>query len=194
MLQVDRAHYCPGMAPYGDHPCSIGHNQTISAPHMHAHCLELLKDKLVPGANVLDVGCGSGYLVACMAHLVVSGKEVGRVTGIEVVPALVEKARANLAKDQPEMMHMENIVVQEGDGWQGCPAFAPFDLIHVGAAAATVPVALLEQLKPTGRLVIPVGPENGEQSLMQYDKRPDGSIEEVELFGVRYVPLVQSRE
>lgn len=101
MFKVDRAHYCPSKYPYMDDPYSIGYGATISAPHMHALALEVLNDKLVDGAKVLDVGSGSGYLTVCMAHLV--GPR-GTVYGIDHIKQLVELSKENITKDCPELL------------------------------------------------------------------------------------------
>lgn len=102
MLRVNRAFYCDSSpTPYKDWPHPIGFNATISAPHMHAHALEELKDKLVDGAKVLDVGSGSGYLTSCMAHMVGSK---GIVYGVEHVKELVSQSMLNIRKDCPELI------------------------------------------------------------------------------------------
>merc|ERR1712013_649494 len=95
MLSVDRGNYVSS-SPYQDAPQRIGYNITISAPHMHGHALELLKDHLRPGCSALDVGSGSGYLTACMAVMV---GETGSVVGIDHVPDLVEESKQNLRRD-----------------------------------------------------------------------------------------------
>ncbi|KAJ3032150.1 Protein-L-isoaspartate(D-aspartate) O-methyltransferase [Rhizophlyctis rosea] len=162
---------------------------TISAPHMHAHALEVLEPFLKDGAHVLDVGSGSGYLTACMAHMV--GPK-GKVIGIEHIPELVESSRQNIQNDHPESLQSGRIDVVVGDGRQGYPKFAPYDAIHVGAAAHPVPKALLEQLQSPGRMVIPVG--RADQSLCQYDKDEEGVFNVTELMGVIYVPLTGREE
>lgn len=105
MTQVDRANYCRH-SPYIDAPQSIGFAVTISAPHMHAYALELLKDKLTEGSKVLDVGSGSGYLTACMAKMVGT---TGKVIGIEHIPELVEISKRNIEKDQPAFLESGRI-------------------------------------------------------------------------------------
>jgi protein-L-isoaspartate(D-aspartate) O-methyltransferase len=185
MRQVDRRHYVARNA-YVDSPQSIGHGVTISAPHMHAMCLQLLQDRLAPGKRALDVGVGSGYLAACMAEMVGAS---GRVVGIDVIVPLVDECRRNLAADGRADLPQLTVAVK--DGWLGDADHAPYDAIHVGAAAATTPPALIEQLAVGGRLVIPVGPDGGNQHLMQYDKDADGNITSKVICGVRYVPLVQ---
>eukprot|EP01104_Vermistella_antarctica_P000531 TRINITY_DN1068_c0_g1_i1.p1 TRINITY_DN1068_c0_g1~~TRINITY_DN1068_c0_g1_i1.p1 ORF type:complete len:257 (+),score=17.53 TRINITY_DN1068_c0_g1_i1:212-982(+) len=224
MLSVDRGKYAPSnVDPYEDTPQLIGNGQTISAPHMHAMCLELLLDHLEPGANALDVGSGSGYLTACMGELV--GEE-GHVLGIDVIPELVRWANGNLQSDKPDLLASGRVRVILGDGWKGEPKVGPFDAIHVGAAAASaytvqctcsqvvyppvlsqvdvwcdahvyaydrtrtgIPRPLMEQLKPGGRLIIPVGSQA--QELLQIDRLEDGSFKETVVCGVRYVPLVK---
>lgn len=188
MTMVDRGNYVHS-EPYRDAPQVIGYSATISAPHMHARSLEILKEHLKPGCRVLDVGCGSGYLCACMAQMV---GPTGQVVAIDRVPELVDLARNNVAVADGHLLTRGTSLVMQGDGWHGSLAHAPYDAIHVGAAAAIVPPALKEQLRPGGRMVIPVG--TASQDFMQIDKGADGIIIERRLMPVRYVPLVQPPE
>jgi len=163
----------------------VGYNVTISAPHMHAHALEMLRDKLIPGARILDVGSGSGYLTACMARLV---QPDGKVIGIEHIPELVQLSIKNISKNGRSLFDDGILEIVLGDGRLGYPQGEPYDAIHVGAAAPSRPNALIEQLKPGGRLVVPVGV--GSQKMMIYDKSMDGlEVHERSTLGVRYVPL-----
>ncbi|OLL22503.1 Protein-L-isoaspartate O-methyltransferase [Neolecta irregularis DAH-3] len=154
-LAVDRAHFAPS-SPYKDSPQSIGHGATISAPHVHASAADLLRDHLKPGCKVLDVGCGSGYLCAVFAQLV---KPHGIVIGIDHLPELTKLASENLKKDSQHAQWLEDGTIKliTGDGRQGYQAEAPYDAIHVGAAAPVIPKALIEQLKTPGKMFIPVG-------------------------------------
>ena len=173
-------------AAYDDRPLGIGYSATISAPHMHAAALEFLAPSIAEKGSVLDVGCGSGYLLAAFAAL---GPGV-RAHGVEYVPQLAEMADANLRAHDASLLESGRVTVTVGDGWAGLPERAPFDAIHVGAAARSVPKALITQLAPGGVMIIPVGPAGGAQELLRVDKAADGSVSARTLFGVRYVPLV----
>ncbi|SPO23845.1 probable l-isoaspartyl protein carboxyl methyltransferase [Ustilago trichophora] len=216
MTAVDRALYVlhPHHA-YQDSPQSIGYGATISAPHIHAHAAENLLPFLHPGAKVLDVGSGSGYTLAIFHHLVspsslTDSKKKGKVIGIDHIQALVELANQNLKKDglieesknKKTKAKMENekedddeeeggrIVNICGDGRKGVESEAPFDAIHVGAAAKNIPRNLVDQLKSPGRMFIPVEDgDSGEQNIWQVDKTPDGTVTKQKLGGVLYVPL-----
>ncbi|KAI3965493.1 hypothetical protein MKW92_034736 [Papaver armeniacum] len=183
---IDRGFFVPdGNAAYADSPMPIGFNATISAPHMHATCLELLTDNLLPGMRALDIGSGSGYLVACFASMV--GPQ-GRAVGIEHIPELVSASVENIQKSAASpLLELGSLSVHVGDGRNGWPEFAPYDAIHVGAAAREIAKQLIDQLKPGGRLVIPVG--NIFQDLKVIDKNQDGSITVHDETAVRYVPL-----
>jgi len=160
---------------YADAALPIGHGQTISQPYMVARIAEALA--LRPGERVLDVGTGSGYQAAVLAEL---GTEV--VT-IERIPELAERARASLAA-----AGFPQVDVRVGDGTLGVPELAPFDAIAVAAAAPAFPETLYEQLRPRGRLVVPVGGEHM-QRLEVIVRSPEGPAV-VHSVPCRFVPLV----
>ncbi|KAI0724313.1 Pcmt1-prov protein [Cerioporus squamosus] len=193
MSKVDRACFVrePRTA-YEDSPQPIGHGATISAPHMHAYAVENLLPFLKPGARVLDVGSGSGYISAVLYHLIQDPadprNEEGKVYGIEHIPELVDWSLENLRKDGLDTaIDQGKIKIVAGDGREGLPADSPFDAIHVGAAAPTMPVALVEQLARPGRMFIPVGTQT--QKILQVDKDASGTVTETPLLDVLYVPL-----
>jgi len=188
MRAVDRGHYTKYSA-YEDSPQPLGYGATISAPHMHAEMLERLEPFLKPGGRALDVGSGSGYLSACMALLVSENEAKGIVVGMEHISELVEMATNNVQQDHPELLQSKTLEFRVGDGRKGWAADAPYDAIHVGAASPEIPQDLVDQLKAGGRMIIPVGPENGNQHLIQVDKDLENKVTMMKLTGVRFVPL-----
>jgi protein-L-isoaspartate(D-aspartate) O-methyltransferase len=183
MAKVERHRLIPPSqlgAAYRNHPLPIGSGQTISQPYIVALSTDLLG--LTSSSVVLDVGTGSGYQAAVLAEI------ASRVFSIEIIPSLGEEARRRL-----EGLGYGNIEVRIGDGYQGWPEKAPFDAIVVTAAAPRIPSALVAQLKPGGRMVIPVGGEGEIQYLKLITKRADGGYDEKRVLPVRFVPLVPAK-
>ena len=163
-------------AAYDNRPLPIGHRQTISQPLIVAAMTQLLH--IGPAARVLEVGTGSGYQTAVLAEL------AAEVCTIEIVKPLAAGAKTILAE-----LGYDNIAFRCGDGAAGWPERAPFDGIIVTAAARAIPPALVAQLKPGGRLVIPIGPHPMSQDLVLVEKDARGEIRERRLFSVAFVPL-----
>ncbi|VDK77903.1 unnamed protein product [Litomosoides sigmodontis] len=163
MLSVDRADFCSRNS-YQDFPQQIGYNATISAPHMHALALGLLKDHLRDGNTALDIGSGSGYLTVCMALMV--GRR-GKVIGIDHIKELVDLSITNINKHHSDLLTDGRITMITGDGRNGYRAGAPYTAIHVGAAASKLPYTLVDQLAPGGRMIIPVGEVFSDQHIVQ---------------------------
>jgi len=164
-------------AAYANRPLPIGNGQTISQPYIVALSADLLAPK--PEHVVLEVGTGSGYQAAVLAEV------VRQVYSIELIESLGRTAAERLAG-----MGYGNVEVRIGDGYAGWPEKAPFDGIVVTAAAPKIPPALVAQLKPGGRMVIPVGGDGFIQYLKLVTKRADGGYDEREVLPVRFVPLV----
>ena len=158
---------------YADGPLPIGEGQTISQPYIVAYMTEQLA--LKGGERVLEVGTGSGYQAAVLAEL------AAEVYTVEIVPALARRAAADLAR-----LGYRNVTVREGDGYRGWPEKAPFDAIVVTAAPPEVPEPLIAQLKPGGRLVLPVG--EAFQDLLLLTKDASG-VQQRRLLPVRFVPM-----
>lgn len=180
LRHVPRAAFVP--EPLRDLACSnrplpIGYEQTISQPFIVALMTDLLE--LDPGDKVLEIGTGSGYQAAILSQL------AAQVLSIERVAPLAAAAGERLRR-----LGYRNVVVRAGDGSSGWPEAAPFDAIIVTAAASDVPPALLAQLGPGGRLVLPLEQPGGEQVLVLIRRTPDGGIHHRAVLPVRFVPLL----
>jgi protein-L-isoaspartate(D-aspartate) O-methyltransferase len=160
---------------YADHPIVIAEQQTTSQPYIIAAMLQAAAVK--PTDRVLEIGSGSGYQTALLAEL------ASHVFAIERYPALVEAARQVL-----DRLGYNNIALVSGDGSLGLPQAAPYDVIIVSAAAPRVPPALLEQLTPEGRMVIPVG--DAHQQLLKLVRKHGDEVSQTSLEGCRFLPLV----
>jgi len=180
MARVPRDEFVPAdlrVMAFDDGPLPIGHGQTISQPYIVALMTDLLQ--LEVDHCVLEIGTGSGYQTAILSLL------CNRVYTMEVVPELSESAAVRLKK-----LGYSNIECRTGSGYNGWPEHAPYDGIIVTAAAASIPEALIEQLKPGGRLVIPVGMPYSHQELMLVEKDEQGDTHIKDILGVAFVPLV----
>ena len=216
MTRVDRKSYLrlseTLSEAYADVPLPLNNSVTISAPHIHAMALEYLVEQFKkPDCVCLDVGSGSGYLMACMlesilcyeaerdgrapseAHVLLEEEPRVRVVGVEYIEEIAEHSKRALRTDlerieggNPSIHKMYH--VEHGDGWKGFPEYAPFHAIHVGAAAAEIPQKLVDQLAPGGRMVIPVG--KYVQHLCLVDKDMNGEVSVKRVTEVRYVPLI----
>ncbi|MBI4578282.1 MAG: protein-L-isoaspartate(D-aspartate) O-methyltransferase [Planctomycetes bacterium] len=163
---------------YVDSPVPIGHEQTISQPYIVALMTQVLRVR--SGDRVLEIGTGSGYQAAVLAHL------TGEVYTIEIVEPLARQARRDLVEQGYADVHCRC-----GDGYKGWPEAAPFDAIILTSAADEVPGPLWEQLKVGGRLVMPLGPVTSFQELVVLTKRPDGGRSVERVTGVRFVPMTR---
>jgi protein-L-isoaspartate(D-aspartate) O-methyltransferase len=180
MRSMPRARFLPEVEvrfAHLDRPLPIGHDQTCSQPRTVAAMLKLLQ--VVPGQRILDVGCGSGWTTALLAHLV---GPTGRVIGVERIPALVAFGSENLAATGQPWAEIR----QATPGVLGAPADGPFDRILVSAAADRLPGELVEQLRPGGLLVIPVAGE-----MLRVRRTDDGSTTVTHHGGYSFVPLIE---
>jgi len=151
---------------------------------MHASALELLAPAIMKATRVLDVGCGSGYLSVAMARM---NPQV-TVFGVDTYPELVELCRDNINKQDKDLLESGRVVLSSHDGWKGWKEYAPFDAIHVGAAAASIPRALMNQMNVGARMIIPVGETGATQLLWQVD-RVKGDVDPERADNLSYVDI-----
>jgi len=161
---------------YNNHPLPIGHGQNLAAPLLIALMTHLAE--LEPDDAVFETGTGAGYHAALLSRLVKD------VYSVEVIEPLADQA-ARMLKDRRD----ENIMVQAGDGYEGWPAHAPFDAIILKESLDHIPVPLLRQLKPGGRLVMPLGPADGTQDLTVIRRTTDGRLTQKSIMPVRFSPM-----
>lgn len=171
-VSADQAHLA-----YGDHPLPIEAEQTISQPYIVALMIEAAR--IGPGDRVLEVGAGSGYAAAVISRI------ARKVIAIERQRELVEVARDRLRR-----LGYDDVQIVEGDGTKGWREEAPYDAILAAASGSHVPEALIAQLAPGGRLVMPVGDPGAIQELIKVTKQADGILKQENLGGVRFVPLI----
>lgn len=180
MRKVSREDFVPEAMKrfaFDNGPLPIGHNQTISQPYIVA----LMTDLLEPEADdvILEIGTGSGYQAAVLSQL------VKKVYSLEIIPELSNAAGVSLKNG-----HFDNIETRTGNGYEGWPEHAPYDGIIVTAAATHIPQALVDQLKPGGKLAIPVGLPYFHQELMLVEKEKQGETKTTSILGVSFVPMV----
>jgi protein-L-isoaspartate(D-aspartate) O-methyltransferase len=167
--------WSPGAA-WENVPLPIGHGQTISQPFIVALMTDFVEPH--PTHRVLEIGTGSGYQAAVLAGL------VGEVYTVEIIPALAQPATERLHR-----LGYDNVFVRVGDGFYGWPEKGPFDGIVVTAVAPEIPAPLLEQLRPGGRMILPVGEVHGGQNLVLVSKDADGAVATRDVLPVMFVPL-----
>lgn len=161
---------------YDDGPVAIGLGQTISQPYIVALMTEVVQPR--PDDRVLEIGTGSGYQAAVLARV------VAHVFTVELEDALAQSASAVLRE-----LKYENITARTGDGYDGWPEHAPYDIVVVTAAPEQLPQPLIDQLKPGGRLVVPIGPRFSVQQLQLIEKDAAGAIRTTNVSPVMFVPL-----
>lgn len=183
MRRVPRQQFVPPdseLYAWENRPLPIGYRQTISQPFIVALMTDVLE--VQPDHRVLEIGTGSGYQAAVLSML------AGEVYSIEIVPELATQAAARLAA-----LGYDNVRVRAGDGWHGWEEAAPFDRIIVTAVGEEIPPKLLEQLKPGGRMVMPIGPQHAGQNLTLIDRTAQG-VSTKEILPVQFVPLTRLPE
>ncbi len=184
MLKVPRHEFVkPRLQPYAyeNRPLPIGYGQTISQPYIVAIMTDLIKPQA--SQRILEIGTGSGYQAAVLAEL------VNQVFTIEIIKPL-----ANQAGQRLKRLNYKNIINKQGDGYYGWQEFAPFDAIVVTAAASHIPPPLLKQLKPGGRMIIPVGSRFMTQQLLLVHKNIQGKVSTEQILPVMFVPLTGKHE
>ena len=181
MDEVGRRNFLPTELRYLadiEEAIPIGHDQTISQPYVVA----FMTSALSPGKDekVLEIGTGSGFQAAVLSRL------AGKVFTVEIIKTLADEARMRLFE-----LGYNNVFVQHGDGFWGWSGQAPYDCIIVTACAETVPQPLIDQLKPGGRMIIPVGPVHGAQNLVFIQKDEEGNMSRRNVLAVRFVPFTR---
>lgn len=179
MRKVERHKFVPPgevVNAYQNRPLPIGHGQTISQPYIVALMTDLMR--VERNHVVLEIGTGSGYQAAILAELAKA------VYTIEIIEPLGKQAQERL-----QNLGYRNVQTTVGDGYYGWEQYAPFDSIIVTALASHIPPPLVKQLKPGGRMVIPVGTQFLTQYLMLVEKNPNGTVSSKQLLPVRFVPL-----
>ena len=179
MEEVPRHEFVPSevrTSAYDDRPLDIGFGQTISQPYIVAFMAEQLL--LKPADRVLEVGTGSGYQAAVLSRL------AAQVFSIEIVAELIVRATRDLKR-----LGYQNILVKDGDGYEGWPEFAPFDAITVAAALDHVPQPLIRQLRESGRMLIPVGNAHDQQLLLI--EKHASELRRQAICPVRFVPFTR---
>jgi len=166
---------------YVNRPQAIGHGQTISQPYIVALMTDLLE--LQGQEKVLEIGTGSGYQAAVLS------KVVARVYTVEIVEALGRQAEKRLKR-----LGYDNVSVRIGDGYKGWPEEAPFDAIMVTAAPERIPEDLIHQLRPGGRMIVPIGRAHDRQTLTLVAKAADGKVTVESVLPVAFVPMVKDRK
>ena len=161
---------------YNNHPLPIGHGQNLAAPLLIALMTHIAE--LEPDDVVFETGTGAGYHAAVMSRL------VKQVYSIEVIEPLADQA-ARMLKDR----HDDNVMVQAGDGYEGWPDHAPYDAMIIKESLDHIPMRLLSQLKPGGRLVMPLGPADGAQELTVVRRTADGRLTQKNIMPVRFSPM-----
>ena len=166
---------------YSDQPVPIGYGQTISQPYIVAYMTELLQ--AASHHKILEIGTGSGYQAGILSKI------AQQVYTIEIIPELSEIAFNNFKK-----LGYNNISTKVGDGYKGWPENAPFDRIILTAAPEEIPIALIEQLKPGGKMVLPLGPRWMRQELLVLRKNSFGEITREKTIPVRFVPMIKDEK
>ena len=188
LMKIDRADFAP-RNQYQNRAQPIPCNVVISAPHLHGYCLQALENFLTEGSTVLDVGFGSGYLTVAMSKMM---NDKGKVIGIEHMKELCELGKNNISKNHKDLLESKKIELICGDGRKGYKSKAPYKCIHVGAASSQIPKELFEQLEIGGRLLIPLGPEDG-QYIHFIDKVSETEYKDTTGWSVNYVPLTSAQ-